>query len=1100
MSISTFFLAVFGAALAMDKRSWPWKKKSSDKQGVEKVAATALDASNAVSETSETQVGKSKQEKKKPKYVQLSMESYTHITGLENQLKSYEDQVKTLEDEVTELNEKLSEANSEITNKEILVKQHAKVAEEAVSGWEKAEAEAAALKTHLESVTLLKLTAEDRASHLDGALKECMRQMRNLKEEHDQKLHEVVINKTKIFDKMKLEFETKIANLDQEILRSAAENAALSRSLQERSNMLIKVNEEKLQAEAEIQLLKSKIEAWEKEVNSHKYELHIARKEVEIRNEEKNMSVRSAEVANKQHLEGVKKIAKLEAECQRLRSLVRKRLPGPAALAQMKLEVENLGQDCGESRLKRYPVRSPTPLLSQMPDFGLGNTQRYQKDNELLTERLLAMEEEMKMLTEALAKRNSELQASRSLFAQTASKLQSLETQLRVDGEQRTSTRSDALFPIEGFCSQSIGNPPSFTSISEDGNDDGTSCAGSWATGVMSELSNLKKSENTNPLDLMDDFLEMEKLAYLSNGTVPSKGISGNIGNERSAIVKQEESLEITMMTDPLESEEVCGSEAGVSSKDDVTVASPQLQADTLIFKKLQSKISSILESMSAEKDIGKVMEDIRHTMQDMHDSLQYLLTNSAVEIDQSDPMSEDAKITATKAIPTSGDVNPCTETAQTINQELEIAISQIRDFFMILGREAKAILGTISLDGDGLNKKLDSFSAKYNESIKSGINLNDFVLDISYVLSKASELQFNVMGFKSSEMETCSFDCIDKIALPENKNFVDSSGNSYPNGCAHFSDSASDPDVPHDGNLVPTSDSTNPSWKCSLEEFERLKLDKENLAIDLARRTENFEVNMSRLLETQQHLSEVHSQLTIAQKTNSLLETQLKCMAESYKSLETRAEGLEIKVNHLQRDIESLENELQEERKSHHDALARCTDLQEQLHTFQRLQSSDCGAAADTDDKISQEKGLAAAAEKLAECQETMFLLGKQLKAMRPQTEFLSFPNNERTQKADHPIENEPTVSSTNIQDVDSSLMDTIPCLNFHGAGSESPLDMFNAPFSPSDSEAHNPPPSPVSKYSKHHPTSSGSSTPTPEKQARGFSRFFSAKGKNGQ
>ncbi|XP_075520831.1 filament-like plant protein 4 isoform X2 [Primulina tabacum] len=1083
----------------MDKRSWPWKKKSSDKQGVEKVAATALDASNVASETSETQVGKSKQENKKPKYVQLSMESYTRITGLENQLKSYEDLVKTLEDEVTELNEKLSEANSEITNKEILVKQHAKVAEEAVSGWEKAEAEAAALKTHLESVTLLKLTAEDRASHLDGALKECMRQMRNLKEEHDQKLHEVVINKTKLFDKMKLEFETKISNLDQEILRSAAENAALSRSLQERSNMLIKVNEEKLQAEAEIQLLKSKIEAWEKEVNSHKYELHIARKEVEIRNEEKNMSVRSAEVANKQHLEGVKKIAKLEAECQRLRGLVRKRLPGPAALAQMKLEVENLGQDCGESRLKRYPVRSPTPLLSQMPDFGLGNTQRYQKDNELLTERLLAMEEEMKMLTEALAKRNSELQASRSLFAQTASKLQSLETQLQVDGEQRTSKRSDALVPVESFCSQSIGNPPSYTSISEDGNDDGTSCAGSCATGVMSELSNLKKSENTNPLDLMDDFLEMEKLAYLSNGTVPSKGISCNIGNERSAIVKQEESLEITMMTGPLELEEVCGSEAGVSCKDDVTVASPQLQADALIFKKLQSKISSILESMSAGKDNGKVMEDIRHSMQDMHDSLQYLLTNSVVEIDQSDPMSEDAKITATKAIPTSGDVNPCTETAQIINQELEIAISQIHDFFMILGREAKAILGTISLDGDGLSTKLDSFSAKYNESTKSGINLNDFVLDISYVLSKASELQFNVMGFKSSEMETCSFDCIDKIALPENKNFVDLSGDSYPNGCAHFSDSASDPDVPHDGNLVPTSDSTNQSWKCSLEEFERLKLDKENLAIDLARCTEIFEVNKSQLLETQQHLSEVHSQLTIAQKTNSLLETQLKCMAESYKSLETRAEGLEIKVNHLQQDIKSLENELQEERKSHHDTLARCTDLQEQLQTFQRLQS-DCGAAADTDDKISQEKGLAAAAEKLAECQETIFLLGKQLKAMRPQTEFLSFPNNERTQKADHPIENEPTVSSTNIQDVDSSLMDTIPCLNFHGAGSESPLDMFNTPFSPSDSEAHYPPQSPVSKYSKHHPTSSGSSTPTPEKQARGFSRFFSAKGKSGQ
>ncbi|XP_028075955.1 uncharacterized protein LOC114278152 [Camellia sinensis] len=79
------------------------------------------------------------------------------------------------------------------------------------------------------------------------------------------------------------------------------------------------------------------------------------------RSEEKNMCVRSAEVANKQHLEGVKKIAKLEAECQRLRGLVRKKLPSPAALAQMKLEVENLGRDYGETRVRRSLLKPPSP-------------------------------------------------------------------------------------------------------------------------------------------------------------------------------------------------------------------------------------------------------------------------------------------------------------------------------------------------------------------------------------------------------------------------------------------------------------------------------------------------------------------------------------------------------------------------------------------------------------------------------------------------------------------------------------------------------------------------------------------------------------------
>jgi hypothetical protein len=45
-----------------------------------------------------------------------------------------------------------------------------------------------------------------------------------------------------------------------------------------------------------------------KEINTLKYELHVACKELEIRTEEKNMSVRSSDVATKKHQEDVKKI------------------------------------------------------------------------------------------------------------------------------------------------------------------------------------------------------------------------------------------------------------------------------------------------------------------------------------------------------------------------------------------------------------------------------------------------------------------------------------------------------------------------------------------------------------------------------------------------------------------------------------------------------------------------------------------------------------------------------------------------------------------------------------------------------------------------
>ena len=73
-------------------------------------------------------------------------------------------------------------------------------------------------------------------------------------------------------------------------------------------------------------MLQVNIESYEHDMPSLKYEIHVLSKELEIQNEEKNISMKSADAANKQHLEAVKKIAKLEAECQRLRSLVWKNL------------------------------------------------------------------------------------------------------------------------------------------------------------------------------------------------------------------------------------------------------------------------------------------------------------------------------------------------------------------------------------------------------------------------------------------------------------------------------------------------------------------------------------------------------------------------------------------------------------------------------------------------------------------------------------------------------------------------------------------------------------------------------------------------------
>ncbi|KAK4276515.1 hypothetical protein QN277_014656 [Acacia crassicarpa] len=1085
----------------MDRR-WPWKKKSSDKAVLEKAAA-ALDSVSASSQGNQDNY-------KKPNYVQISVESYSHMTGLEDQVKTYEEKVETLEDEIKELSDKLSAANSEMTTKENLVKQHAKVAEEAVSGWEKAEAEALSLKNHLESVTLAKLTAEDRASHLDGALKECMRQIRNLKEEHEEKIQEVALSKTKQLDKIKGELEAKIDNLEQELLRSAAENGALSKSLQERSNMLIKISEEKAQAEADIELLKSNIESCEREINSHKYELHLVSKELEIRNEEKNMSMRSAEAANKQHMEGVKKIAKLEAECQRLRGLVRKKLPGPAALAQMKLEVESLGRDYGENRLRKSPVKPAIPHMSPLPEFSLENVQKLQKENEFLTERLLVMEEETKMLKEALARRNSELQASRSMCAKTLSKLQSLESQYQTCNQQKGSPKSITRMTQESIYTHNASYAPSITSISEDGNDDALSCAESWATALMSELSQFRKEKNTekpskpestNKLELMDDFLEVEKLAHLSDNSNGDTSVSVS-PNKTSQVVTNDVSNINNVRDDSTDKQIDSNPRSNLdSSVAELSVPDPGSDVDGFSLTQLQSRILSVFKSMSEDADKGKVLEDIKRIVKDAQDTFVQHSSGWVSQVAQPLQPSDSSCDRHVNPVDAGSSVEKdstlsqqATESVQ-ISSNIEAAISQIHDFVLLLGREAVTVHDA-SCHVDGMSQKIEEFSVTFNKVLRCEASLSQFVLDLSCVLAKASEFRFNVHGYKGAEAETNSPDCIDKIALPENKLPRDGSpGERYQNGCSHILNPCSDPEVPDDGNLVSAYEPNATLKKLSVEEFEELKLEKEKAALDLSRCTESLEMTKSQLLETEQLLAEVRSQLASTQKSNSLAETQLKCMAESYRSLETRAHELETELNLLRGKAETLENELQDEKRGHEDVLAKCRELEEQL---QRNEDS----AADSEQKTKQERDLVAAAEKLAECQETIYLLGKQLKALHPQTEQNGSPRSERSPTVGGFPEDEPTTSSPILQELDQAELENTTSAYMQKLGGGSPLHFSNAVYSPSENEANLPDRSPV-RPPKHRPTkstsSSASSTPTPEKHARGFSRFFSSKGKNG-
>lgn len=70
----------------------------------------------------------------KVNYIQIPVDSYTYLTSLEDQVDTLEGQISMLQDRVNDLTDDLYAADLEITAKDTSVKQHEKVAGEAVSG------------------------------------------------------------------------------------------------------------------------------------------------------------------------------------------------------------------------------------------------------------------------------------------------------------------------------------------------------------------------------------------------------------------------------------------------------------------------------------------------------------------------------------------------------------------------------------------------------------------------------------------------------------------------------------------------------------------------------------------------------------------------------------------------------------------------------------------------------------------------------------------------------------------------------------------------------------------------------------------------------
>ncbi|XP_024980662.1 filament-like plant protein 7 isoform X2 [Cynara cardunculus var. scolymus] len=290
------------------------------------------------------------------KSIPMNDEAEISVKGNEEEKFPYEKKA-ALEETVKNLHEQVACLLCECNVKDKLMAEHVKTAQKANTGREKAEAEVVKWKRELEGMLQQKVAANERLVRLNAALKNCRQQLSSSKVEHDRRVN--IEREHKRLESKYTEARKKLANL-------TVENARLTKALVKKEEIIEDVNNQMSEATAEFNALISRLDFTERGNDVLKYEYRVLERELKMRN-------RRADVAKRQHQESAKNVAKLEAERQKLRLLVRRRIPGHA---------------------KTKPSNHPKAV---------------DKRKSVMIKRLCEVEEENKILKESESKREKEI-------------------------------------------------------------------------------------------------------------------------------------------------------------------------------------------------------------------------------------------------------------------------------------------------------------------------------------------------------------------------------------------------------------------------------------------------------------------------------------------------------------------------------------------------------------------------------------------------------------------------------------------------------------------------------------------------------------------
>ncbi|XP_071736790.1 filament-like plant protein 7 [Rutidosis leptorrhynchoides] len=259
----------------MDQKTWLWKKRSAHK----------------------------------------SIESNIEV---ENEAEKFQyDKEPALERTIESLHEKVASLLSECNAKDNLIAQQSKAAQEAIADRYKIVEEMGLKNQELDAAVQQNVEANERLIHLNSALKDYRQQLTCLKEEQDQQVNEAVDeHKT-----ARIRLEEKFADASKKLTNLTVENAQLVNALLIKEELIEEVSRQMSQATIEFNELITRLDSADKENDILKYEYRVLERELEIR-------ARCADVANRQNQESVKRAVRLDAECKKLRLLVKKQIAG----------------------------------------------------------------------------------------------------------------------------------------------------------------------------------------------------------------------------------------------------------------------------------------------------------------------------------------------------------------------------------------------------------------------------------------------------------------------------------------------------------------------------------------------------------------------------------------------------------------------------------------------------------------------------------------------------------------------------------------------------------------------------------------------------